>query len=300
MRRSNRDIEREALELEQERVVHEFFEFDFIGDDLFSIGVPALSPPQFKKMVFGAVKTYLVGNASIDYTIRTYGENWDFEPPKRGYYPLYRDMCYFVTSHVDRDVQRFLAIRAKDNHHGFFAARSALLRLQTSFRVACLLLRQYAWVELACILKLIVEQIAWSYAVRHLEGDALFRMAPTKTIGLLKAFYPNASKMYGLLNKTSHMSPEQTVEYLEFSTRHPGVYLTSARHTAKCGYFLLLLVDMYLLVSEYVHYGHYRSRYVSIDSKKGEMLTKPNKKLLSKIESFRKRLIAVQEKNPRR
>ena len=251
-------------------------------------------------MVFGAAKTYLVGNASIDYTIRTYGDNWDFEPPKRGYYPLYRDMCYFVTSHVDRDVQRFLAIRAKNNHHGFFAARTALLRLQTSFRVACLLLRQYAWVELACILKLIVEQIAWSYAVRHLEGDALFRMAPTKTIGLLKAFYPNASKMYGLLNKTSHMSPEQTVEYLEFSTRHPGVYLTSARQTAKCGYFLLLLVDMYLLVSEYVHYGHYRSRYVSIDSKKGEMLTKPNKKLLSKIESFRKRLIAVQEKNPRR
>jgi hypothetical protein len=35
MRRSNRRIEREALELEQERVVHEFFEFDFIGDDLF-------------------------------------------------------------------------------------------------------------------------------------------------------------------------------------------------------------------------------------------------------------------------
>jgi hypothetical protein len=98
MRQSNRDIEREALELEQERVVHEFFEFDFIGDDLFSIGVPALSPPQFKKMVFGAAKTYLVGNASIDYTIRTYGENWDFEPLKRGYYSLYRDMCYFVTS----------------------------------------------------------------------------------------------------------------------------------------------------------------------------------------------------------
>jgi hypothetical protein len=215
------------------------------------------------------------------------------------FFPLECPPCHRRNSRKWFLVQRFLAIRAKNNHHGFFAARSALLRLQTSFRVACLLLRQYARVELACILKLIIEQIAWSYAVRHLEGDPLFRMAPTKAVGLLKAFYPNASKMYGLLNKTSHISPEQTVEYLEFSTQHPGVYLTSARHTAKCGYFLLLLLDLYLLVSEYVHHLHYRSRYVSIDSKKGEMLTKPNKKLLSKIERFRKRLIAVQEKNPR-
>jgi len=300
MRRSNRDLEREALELEQRRVVHELFEFDFIGDDLFSIGVPALLPSQFRKMVFGAAKTYVLGNASVDHTIRTYGANWNFEPPRRGYYPLYREICYFVTSHINREVQRFLAIRRTNNHHGFFAARSALLRLQTSFRVACLLLRQHAWVELACILKLIVEQIAWSYAVRDLEGDALFWMAPTKAIGLVKAFCPNAPKVYGLLNETSHMSPEQTVEYLEFSTRHPGVYLTSARHTAKCAYFLLLLLDMYLLVSEYVHHGYYRSRYVSVDRKKGEVLTKPNKKLVLKIQSFRKRLIAVQKKNPLR
>jgi hypothetical protein len=170
---------------------------------------------------------------------------------------------------VREEANKFSSIPKKSDHHGLFASGSALLRLHSSFFTACFLLRQGLWLELACILKLILEQLAWSYAVRHLEGQQLFSTSPTASVGLLKKIYPSAGKMYGLLNGTAHISPEQTVEYLDFSESFPQVFLSSPKQSAKCAYFLLMLSDIYVICSEYVHTEYY-STFSSIIVEEGK------------------------------
>jgi hypothetical protein len=159
-------------------------------------------------------------------------------------------------------------------------------------------LRQHWWLELACILKLILEQIAWSYAVRSLEGEVLFGTEPTKTVSIYKQFYRAAGKMYGILNETSHVSPERTIEYLDFSGKHPGFSYRLDNRPQNCAYFLLLLIDMYLVTSEFIH-GEYYERRLYTRLQSGKVTLKPRKKILVPIERFRKKLIRLSAKHPR-
>jgi hypothetical protein len=277
---------------------HELFELDLIGDPLFTLGVPANAPPRFKQMVFAAGKTYVMGNRSVDYMLREYGALWNFDDSKKhDFSPLFLEVCSFVIAHVDQEIDRFMAIPKKDDHPGLFAAGSALMRLYSSFRSACLLLRQHYWVEMACILKLILEQLAWSYVVCRLEGKLFFARVPSKAVATYKTFYPTAGKLYGWLNEASHVSPERTIDYLDFSGKRPGVYLSSSFEAAKHAYFLVLLVDMFLVTSEFMHGYRYEKLLYTRTDQAGDVTLNPRRKVLKTIEQFRKRLNRLRKRH---
>lgn len=276
------------------------FELDLIGDPLFTIGVPATAPGEFKRMVFAAAKTYVMGNSSVDYMLRQYGHLWDFGVgPVDEFKSLYLEICRFVTNSVDEEIQRFTALRKLEDHIGLFAAGTAFLRLQTSFLSACLLLRQHYWLELSCILKLMLEQIAWSYAIRHSEPQTLFATSPTKAVTAFRNFYPTAGQLYGVLNEMSHISPRRTIDYLDFSQEEPQVYLASAQQSARNAYFLLLLVDMYIATSEFIFSDHYQKRHATELDLAGGSVLKAKLKILPAIERFRRRLNRLQKKHYR-
>lgn len=299
MTRPKSRLEQQAKRLAKQRVLHEPFEFDFIGDDIFTVGVPALAPAAFRHAIATAARAWLMEDPLVLAALERYGGIKLFQPPKRGYYPLFREIAYFVVRHIRAEIDRIMSVSPTPNQHGIFAARSALIRLQSSYLAACALMRQYLWVELACILKLILEQLAWSYAVRDLQGEKLFATKPSKSITCLKLFYPSADKMYGLLNETAHITPKLTAEYIEFETLAPSVYLASARYAARCAYFLLLATDVYLLVSEFVHAQHYDS-FHHLRLKAGGRASRTRRTFLSAVMRFRKSLLSTQSRNPLR
>lgn len=270
---------------------HKWWQMEMIGDHLFSIAVPTSSPAAFKKMVFAAAKTYMLGNKSVDHILKQYGDVWRFgEESLNPYESLYLDVCETVDEWVKTAVSRSSGIPDKRDHHGLFASGTALLRLQVSFSTALLLLREGKWLELACIEKLILEQIAWAYAVRDLEGDALFDTLPSKTIKLLHKVFPQAGQLYGWLNRDAHINPEQTIEYLDFSGVTPRVFLASPRRTARAAYFLLLLADLYQVCSEIV-YAEYLESSCSIILKNGKFIgLKKRRPSVKIIKVFRRRL----------
>jgi hypothetical protein len=170
-----------------------------------------------------------------------------------------------------------------------------LFRLQTSFSAACLLLKQYRWVELACIEKLIFEQICWSYCVRHLQGDALYKVTPTNSVKGFKNIYPQPGWVYGHLNRIAHISPRQSIEYLDFSgTNKPGIVLSSAKHCAKCGFLLLFLVDMFQVCSEYVYSDYYKKFFYTKRASDGGLHLNPKRKTKAATLRFQTRLRIVE------
>lgn len=241
-------------------------------------------------MVLAAGTTYTLRNKSIDHVLKRYGKHW-----LSGSYPehtlFFREIAEFVRRAIETEAERFRSIPNKADHHGLFMSGCALFRLKTSFSTARFLLRQHYWIELACIEKLIFEQICWSYNIRHLQGRPLYRVSPTGAVRAFKSFYPDAGIIYGLLNDISHISPSRSKDYLDLSDeKKPGVFLASAKQTAKCAYLLLFLVDMFQVCSEYIYQDYHKRFLYTVRGKNGVLHPKAKRKTKAAIQRFQERL----------
>jgi len=51
-------------------------DYEYLGDDILHVYIPAHYPLRVKLMVLAALKTYKIGNKSIDYMLKKYGNAW--------------------------------------------------------------------------------------------------------------------------------------------------------------------------------------------------------------------------------
>ena len=269
-------------------------ELELIGDHMFVIGVPRRFPAAFKKYVFAAAKTYLSGNKSVDYMLRRYGDHWSFDEDVLDERTrLFQELANTIRSVVGDEERRFSRIKDKPDHLGLFAAGAALLRLQQSFRASILMATLGTRFEASCINKLILEQLAWGYAVRPLTDDRVFQVSPTKAVSELKRLVPLAGRLYGVLNRDAHIVAEQTKDYVLFEDDGPKVVLSSPDYSLVSLFYLLLLADMYVAVSEYVNGELYNSlQHVQRDSS-GHLTLNPGRHLAAVIEERRRAMLEL-------
>src|ERR1043165_1313507 len=95
----------------------ELCDLDFLWNSQFVIGVPASFPDRFKKMVFAAGITYILGNKSIDHVLKKYGEAWNFSGRDSEHRKLFGELVEFVQSNVKTEIIRFNSIPDKADHH---------------------------------------------------------------------------------------------------------------------------------------------------------------------------------------
>ncbi len=107
--------------------------------------------------------------------------------------------------------------------------------------------------EAAAIARLILEQLAWAYAVHGLDDLSLFEVNPTKTFTKLKEIIPYAGQLYGTLSDEAHISPETSAAYLRFEGEKSQVIVSSIVETKLVAFQLLLLVDAYSVVANVTH-----------------------------------------------
>jgi hypothetical protein len=142
---------------------------------------------------------------------------------------------------------------------GLFAGEAALVRLKASFQCAIAIIAERYTFEAAVLLRLILEQMAWAYAVHDLEGKAVFRVRPTKAIGRLKAIFPQAGELYGTLSTYTHINPEITNQYLNvWGDGPPEVLYRDTVRSNFLALFLGVVADYYRVVAEAISYEHFR------------------------------------------
>jgi hypothetical protein len=132
---------------------------------------------------------------------------------------------------------------------GLVAAQAALLRLQASFRGAILMCSLGLRFEAAVIARLIVEQIAWAYAVHGFKDLAFWDVLPTKSVSALKVIWPEVRRLYGQLTEVAHIAPEVTAQYLLFSGTESSVVIASVDDTKIVSFQLLYLAYVFSVVS---------------------------------------------------
>jgi hypothetical protein len=233
-----------------------FEEVEFIGNSTLTLGVPFDAPDEFKRKVWSAALSYVIGNRSMDYFHKRYGGYGSFPRPvesRRRLASILR-LCSFE---VDRVADQLSNGVERQSTLGLFASEAALLRTSVSFRYAAFLLMQGATYEVAATLRLCLEQIAWAFEIHPLDDESVFRKSPTKSISRLKKIEPPCGRIYSLLSKYTHIDPRLQRGYLDFSGEYAAILFRDYDAALKMSDIYINVVNLYVRVSEAISHKYF-------------------------------------------
>lgn len=192
---------------------NDLYEMELLGERRFSAAVPVSTNAELKKRILGAIKSYYGNLTSIDYTIKRYGDRWEFRDATDSQLFVV-DALKCIDQRVATLTEAIMQGRPRPDSAGLLAAEVALVRLKSSFRSALILISQAHAFEAAAIVRLILEQVAWAYAVHGCDDEhEIRRIRPTKSVGDLKRLSPVAGPLYGALSSRAHVEPETAKAY---------------------------------------------------------------------------------------
>jgi hypothetical protein len=250
---------RHANPLEDEevflRVTKEFDELELLSTGMLGVAVPFDAPPLFKARVLAAANTYFLGKKSVDYELKRNGDSYKLKRPSAEERVMFGALVA-SKRHVQGLTAALSGFPNVEVNSGLFAAEVCLIRLQASFKSAVLLIRQGYALEAAAVCRLILEQLAWAFAIHKLEDHSFFDLEPNRCITELKRLCPTAGRFYGSLSGLAHVHPSHTPEYLDFDGPRTAVLLRISYLRWAAVFDLLKLADWFHLVGEYVVFDH--------------------------------------------
>lgn len=231
---------------------HFFSHLHFIGDNEFLFAVPLGTPEDLRARMFAAWKSFGQGLTSVDEILEKHRGAWHFDREDRTDLQVFVDGIVIpARDHAYNALQEWSGPGWSFDTMGRFAAGAALMRLQSSFTVLSLLTRFGFGFEGASVSRLILEQIAWAYAVRDHVDESLLDVSPTRSVGALKTLLPWAGHLYGRLSDYTHIDPALSGEYL---SAHEGLNSVLLRRptywSPMLAWVFALLADAYVVVSE--------------------------------------------------
>jgi hypothetical protein len=233
--------------LEERTLRSDFYEMELVGTDFMLVGVPLDTPAELKKRIVGATVSYHMNLNSIDYTIRRYLDAWEPRAIPAEEQRLLATLRA-ISEKVDALVSAMLDSKPHEGTPGVVAAEAALLRLKTTFAAALFLIAQAKAFEAAAMVRLVLEQCAWAFAVRaHASEVAVRNTSPTGAVSALRNIAPFAGRLYGILSEQAHLDPESAGR--SYVARNEAgaveVYLRHTRSTQTILGYLLVALGLY-------------------------------------------------------
>jgi hypothetical protein len=223
-------------------------DYDVLFIGTLSAAVPHHTTASFRRLIWGAIATYSLGNESVDHVLRRYDYQWqrfrdgNTELPQIGALRSVTEIVNTIAHRLD-GVDPGTSI-------GRICAKSALCRLEASFKAAFGLVRRGYLFETEAVARLLLEQLGWCLAAYESTDDGVFNLNPTKCINRLTAMAPGAGLLYKELTEGAHIDPEIAKNYLKFHKAGTKVVRRSIPDAIASGQRLLLLGQMYLRVAQ--------------------------------------------------
>jgi hypothetical protein len=232
----------------------DFYEMEIISNQYFSVGVHVDSDPEFRAYILAAGTAHARGNQSIDNILRRHKREWmrrfEKEEAERsgGLSELRQKLSYAVS-------QRCRAISALDlstiSTYGVIAAANAQIRLDSTFHGALLLIQGGHPCESEAVIRLGLEQVAWTYGIRNLKtAEQVEHTSGTGWINKLKPVFPGVGHFYGRLSNLAHMAPATHHRFLGVSEGKTHVKIRAPDTALESFLYLITLLDAFLVISE--------------------------------------------------
>lgn len=261
--------------------------YELIGDEAFRFAVPKGTRLELKQRLLAAYKASQLGYKSIDYVLKLYSSEWDLSPEGTEIHRMVSEATSKIRNRVATIIEKTHPLPELPNSPGAVAAYAALVRLQSSFKATCLLCEVGLPFEVFCICKLILEQIAWAYAVHEIKDESLLKVQPSKCISHLKRLFPKVGTWYGFINEQSHIHTKVIGDLVRVESDRIAIILRNQEMSLVSAFYVLRLVDVYGAYTEVVWRPYCAA--CEFIKKKGPLSLKTRRKTLVELEDFRER-----------
>lgn len=228
---------------------HDLDDYDLLSTETLSVAVPYKTTEGLRKLIWAAMVTYVFGNSSVDHVIRRYGHLWD----KRTDKSFESDPRVLILRRTYEDVStiadRLVKVEVTGSI-GQVCAKSALCRLEATFKAAYGLIRRGYVFETDAVVRMLLEQLAWAHQAFTTSDQQLADLNPTKCITPFKLFFKDAGKFYGELSEGAHLDPSIVEHYLRFHKEGTEVVRRSQGDSQHSGYYYTALASVYLEVTQ--------------------------------------------------
>lgn len=191
--------------------------FTMYGDLNNAFAVHVNSDEEMIKKMIAGMKSYTLGFKSIDYVYKSYSERWIFKDKNADYLRK----CHDILSPHMKMLSALATSLNKwkgDINIGRFEVVAGVSRMENTFHSIHFLIARGYHIEAIALTRVVLEQAAWYYHVYESEDKEFFGIMPNKCINkAFKRFIPDAGKLYGLLSKYSHITPDVTKDFIAIS-----------------------------------------------------------------------------------
>lgn len=240
------------------------------GNDINVIAVPHTFGPQLRLNCLASLTASQLGLQSVDYARNKYCSHLDLSVDND-------DLALILKTsltQVDSSRRQMLESDVKIPSHGSLSALFGLIRLSSTFASSSLLFRFGMMLEARALARMVIEQIAWAYAIDGLDELEVNSFKSQLSIGKLKRFIPHSARAYGVLSKAIHLSPPLDRYYVEVDQTEDGdVFSVRNRDSrdscTQSSVILIILADMYSIVSDFLlkdKLGEFESIEMASDS----------------------------------
>jgi hypothetical protein len=227
-------------------------EMELIGNKLFTVAVPIDSDIEFKTYILAAGTTYAYGQKSIDNVLRRHVDQWikNFSGSDHTTTLRSAHLRQFVNDTASARCLALSKLNLSDETAGRVAAANALIRLESTFRAASQLIWLGFPFEAEAVIRLGLEQIAWSYVVYgKASPDEVSTLPVLKCVTVLKSLLPDAGRLYGTLSNSAHLNPETHRRYVSPTPTGVEISIRSPAEAKESMLLLVLLLDAFLATS---------------------------------------------------
>jgi len=233
---------------------HDLFEMQLIGNRLFRVAVRVDADPEFKTYILAAGSAHSLGMRSIDNVLRKHGDKW-LQKFQEGRSDPEEQAAQFRNAVLNKVLMRCKEISELDlsgvTTEGTIATANIQIRLESTFRAALQLIWLGFAFESEAVIRLGLEQIAWSYAIRNLwTKEDVDSTSATGWMTKLKEVFPGAGRIYNRLSNLAHVAPSTHTRFLGRAEAETFVKIRSPAAARESMLLLSIVVDAFLVVSE--------------------------------------------------
>jgi hypothetical protein len=140
--------------------------------------------------------------------------------------------------------------------------------------------------EASALMRVVLEQIAWAWAIHKRDDDGIFSVSSTKSVSALKSIIKTAGKKYSILSDYTHINPDLQHQYIDFSDEYAAVVHRQHERSAQMAVNLGYLVDNYRVVTERISFEYVQKPKAWSLNEDGEVTLEENRKFVQYVDQY--------------
>ncbi|WP_027682562.1 hypothetical protein [Rhizobium leguminosarum] len=235
-----------------------FMQKDFespVNNAAYKVGVDKSYPADLRKMISAAVLTYQLNNKSIDYVLRRYlkGKDYTEKSVEERVDRVYQHACLAQASLLQKMLEKYPQLTQREPRIGEWIGDLTLMRISYSLQRAFGEANRGALFESVAIARMILEQLAWTVAVRDSDDPIKVQKLPaTKSIGVLSIKSPAAGRLYGWMSDHAHWGYEAHYKVITSENGFSEAWLFNHQFKAIAYAMLIALTVILTQVAYYI------------------------------------------------